>query len=169
MAIINSNLHVSWATIKIFLDAKLLSSQWVDLDSNYYIFVYDGVFSISCVIPKTGSSDQTDFETNYKSNGNKLLAFSSNGIFIDRSGTTSSTPNTSTQIAPINLSRKYIFIQNVDEATIWINFTSAATIGQPSIELTGGSSFVLEGTSISTEAINVISASTSVPYTVKEK
>jgi len=91
------------------------------------------------------------------------------GTLTDRSGTTSGTASTSTQVAAANTSRKYFIIQNVSTtATIWVNFTSAATATQPSIQLLPGGSFVMEAGYVSTEAINVLSTTASVAYTAKE-
>lgn len=73
MTILNSNIHVSWSALKSLLTSKKLSTQWIDADTNYYIFVYDGLFSISCVIPQDGGADQTEFEASYKSSGNKNI------------------------------------------------------------------------------------------------
>ncbi|CAK0741503.1 hypothetical protein CCP1ISM_130010 [Azospirillaceae bacterium] len=103
------------------------------------------------------------------SGGTSVQVAATPGTLTNRSGTTSGTTNTSTQLMPANSTRKYLFIQNVDgNKTIWINFTNAATTTQPSIQLIAGSSFVMESSFVSTEAINVISSSTSVNYTAKE-
>lgn len=162
-------MEVSWTELKSFADSRKLSIQWIDLFNRYYLSAFDGYFALQCNLLKTAGDDQTDFENNYKNAGNKLLAFSTGGTFTDRSGTTSATPATSTEIMPANLNRKYLFIQNVNDAVLWINFTNAATLGQPSIEIIPGASFTLEGNSISTEAVNVVSKSASIPFTAKEK
>ena len=91
------------------------------------------------------------------------------GTLTDRSGLTSATPSTSTTAIAANASRKYLLIQNVSTtATIWVNFTSAATADQPSFQLTPGSSIVQESGFVSTEAVTVLSATASVSYTAKE-
>lgn len=167
------NIKIDWISVKGILDSKNLKAQYVQAYDAYFVGAIDGVFSLYCKInivsnPAT-DSDQYDFETNYKANSNKTLAFSTGGTFIDHSGTTSVTPDTSTQVMPANLNRKYLFIQNIDDAIVWINFTSAATAGQASIELLPGAAFVLEGSSISTEAVNIVSQSVNIPYTAKEK
>jgi hypothetical protein len=92
----------------------------------------------------------------------------SKGTLTDQSGTTSGIPNTSTQIMAANATRKYLLIQNVSNVNMWINFTSAATTNQPSILLSAGSSFIMEDSFVSTEAINVISSSASRSFTAKE-
>lgn len=88
--------------------------------------------------------------------------------FTDRSGTTSATINTSTQVAPANNVRTYFFIQNVGGADIWVNIEAAATAGQPSIKLTPNSSLTFEDSAIPTQAINVLSGTASVAFTAKE-
>lgn len=90
--------------------------------------------------------------------------------FTDRSGTTSATANTSTSVAGVNLNRRYILIQNLDTSNdIFINFTSAASATAPgSIRISAKSSFVLESSAISTEAINIVSGSASINFTAKE-
>lgn len=91
-----------------------------------------------------------------------------NGSLTNRSGTTSATANTSTQIIPANPSRKYLIIQNVSTAVIWINFTSAATQSQPSFQLPIGATFAMEGNFVSTEAVTAISSKASMAFTAKE-
>jgi hypothetical protein len=91
------------------------------------------------------------------------------GTLTDDSGTTSGTPSTSTQIMASNASRKYLLIENVSTtATIWINFTSAATAGNGSYQLLPGGSIVQESGFVSTEAVNVLSTTATVPYTAKQ-
>ena len=91
-----------------------------------------------------------------------------NGALTDNSGTTSATANTSTQIMGVNYARKYLLIQNTSGNTMWINFTSAATTTQPSIELLAGGSLVQESSFVSTEAVNVICSVASQTYTAKQ-
>jgi hypothetical protein len=67
-----------------------------------------------------------------------------------------------------NAARRYLLIENIGTANIYINFTSAATVGAGSYELVPTGSFVQEAGFVSTEAITVISATASVPYTAKQ-
>ncbi|GAC1503879.1 MAG: hypothetical protein NVS1B10_08970 [Candidatus Saccharimonadales bacterium] len=92
------------------------------------------------------------------------------GTVTDRSGVTSATPNTSTQVVAINASRKYFFIQNLDSTNdIFINLTTAAsTTAGTSIRLPAKAAYVMESGFISTEAINVVSATASVSFVAKE-
>lgn len=88
------------------------------------------------------------------------------GALTDRSGTATSV---STTLMAANANRKYLFIANATGNTLWFNFTTAATNASPSIELRGNSSFVMEGTFVSTEAITVIRAGgANVAFTAKE-
>ena len=89
------------------------------------------------------------------------------GILTDASGTTSGTGNTSTTALAANSLRKYFMIQNIGTAVIWFNFTSAASTGGASIQLPAGSGFLQESGFVSGEAINVLSTTASVPYTIK--
>lgn len=95
-------------------------------------------------------------------------ASSSTGLLTNRSGSTSGTPSTSTQVAGPNSIRKYFFIQNLDlSATIFVNFGAAADTTN-SLSLVPGQAFTMEGTFIDTEAINVLSSGTSIKYAAKE-
>lgn len=90
-------------------------------------------------------------------------------VFTDFSSTTSVTPSTSTQIAPYNQQRRYLFLQNLSStAFIYMNFSASANAGAGSILIAPYGSFVMESTTISTEAINVLSATASVPFTCKQ-
>lgn len=66
-------MRVNWTELKKFVDDRGLSIQWVDANDKYYLKAYDANFSLSLAINKDGNPDQTDFENNYKANGNKLL------------------------------------------------------------------------------------------------
>lgn len=90
------------------------------------------------------------------------------GTLTNRSGTTSGTANTSTEIIPANANRKYLIIQNVSSAIIWINFGGAATTSQPSFQLSIGATFAMEGNFVSTEAVHAISSKSSMGFTAKE-
>jgi hypothetical protein len=78
------------------------------------------------------------------------------------------TGGVSQQVMAANTARKYLLFENVSTEDKWINFTTAATAAQPSILIKPNGSYELEGNYITTEAMNVISASTSSPYTAKE-
>lgn len=57
-----------WTTFKGFADDRNRPIQWIDIDGHYYLSVTDGPWELQMSIKKTTppSSDQTDFENNYK-------------------------------------------------------------------------------------------------------
>lgn len=67
---------VTWTQLKAFLTSKQINVQYIDMDDQYAIFSSDGIFYMFCQMPKSSpaSDEQTDFETNFKSNGNKKLS-----------------------------------------------------------------------------------------------
>lgn len=120
-----------------------------------YVQTLTGVTSITRAISRLQSS-----QSGY--------AVPTGTVYTDRSGSTSATPSTSTQVAASNSQRRYFIIQNVGASSIWINFTSAATAGSGSLLILAQGSYVMESSTITTEAINVLSASASVAFTAKE-
>jgi hypothetical protein len=98
---------------------------------------------------------------------------SRNGVSINGSGSTSGTPSTSTQVFAANPNRKYLLIQNLGTASIYINFTSAADTTNsiwlaPGTSTTPGGSFVQEAGYVSSEIINILSPSASTPFMAKQ-
>lgn len=89
------------------------------------------------------------------------------GTLTDRSGTIT-TGGSSQLVLPINLTRRYLFVQNVSDTTMWCNFTTAANTNQPSFTLIANASFIMENESISTEAINCTGTVTGKAFTAKE-
>ena len=73
----NKGFQVDWNEFKKFIDDRKLSIQWIDWRGSYWLKASDGFFILECVIKKVdpvpGESDQEDFETNYKTDGNKLV------------------------------------------------------------------------------------------------
>lgn len=69
----NTSISVAWSDIKAFIDQRKVAFQWISLSGRYHICAYDGGFSLFCMLMQDGSAatDITDFETNYKVNGNK--------------------------------------------------------------------------------------------------
>jgi len=98
---------------------------------------------------------------------NPLPVTGGTGSLTDGSGTIT-TASTSQQIFAANSARKYLFIQNSSVNNMWINFTSAAILGQPSILISPGSVFTMENNFISNEAINIIGATANATFTAKE-
>ncbi len=60
----------TWAIFKTFVTTYSIPIQWIDLGTLYFLKAYQGPFDVDYYMPKDGGSDQTDFETNYKTNGN---------------------------------------------------------------------------------------------------
>ena len=98
------------------------------------------------------------------------------GTLTDRSGSIT-TGGTAQTLAPANTNRRYLLIQNPLSATtqgiataesLFINFTTTAVAGPPSIELAPGDIFVMEGFSVSTELVSVIAATTGHKWAAKE-
>ncbi len=97
---------------------------------------------------------------------NPVAVTQTKGAVTDRSGTATSA---SVQIMAANAARRYLFIQNLGNAPIYFNFTSAATVGAGSLELSQFASFSMEGSFVSTEAINIIrSGGSNLVFTAKE-
>jgi len=61
-------MNIPWTSFKEVVTAKQLSIHYIDTYDSYYLTAYDNRFEIRCQIPKVSpaSSDQSDFETNYK-------------------------------------------------------------------------------------------------------
>jgi len=68
----SSTLNLKWDKLKVVVDTKSLSIQWVDANNTYFLFAVDHTFIIESTIKKTSprSANQIDFEDNYKSIGN---------------------------------------------------------------------------------------------------
>lgn len=70
-----SILNVDWAEMKLFVDVRSTSVQYIEFDSKYILKAFDGPFNLDCLINKTDppNPDQLDFETNYKPSANQSL------------------------------------------------------------------------------------------------
>lgn len=92
----------------------------------------------------------------------------STGILTDGSGTIA-TGGTAQAVFAAKPNRRYLLIQNNSTGPLWINFTTEAVAGQPSIQLSsGGTAFVMETGFVSTEAVSIIGATTGQAFTAKE-
>lgn len=95
-----------------------------------------------------------------------LTASPASGSLTNRSGNAT---NVSSQVMAANASRKYMLIQNSSGVSLWIDFGVAAVTAPPSIEIKANGVFTMEGSFISTQAVNIIkSAAASTAYTAKE-
>lgn len=66
-------MQVEWVILKNFATTKQLSIQFLDLGDAYELRAFDGVFELSCNLPKDGGASVIDFETNFKPKGNYRL------------------------------------------------------------------------------------------------
>lgn len=83
------SVSVEWSTFKSFVTDRSLSIQYIQTTDFYYLVASDQYFSLSSSLDRN-ASDQTDivdFETNYKSNGNKSLVDTANVQSIAPFGT----------------------------------------------------------------------------------
>jgi hypothetical protein len=90
------------------------------------------------------------------------------GNLTDRSGTLT-TGSTSQLLAAANPQRRYLLIQNPHATEdLWINFTTAAALGQPSIRLPALTLPMVFENFVSTEVVNVNAVTAGHPYIAKE-
>lgn len=91
------------------------------------------------------------------------------GALTDRSGDIA-VGATSEEVMPANANRRYMIIQNLSISDVmWIDFGVDAVEDQPSLQLAAnGGSFVMEGSFICTQAVNIICATGGEPYSAKE-
>jgi len=64
-------MNLEWPIFKSVCTARSLSMQYIDLTGSYALMAFDQAFEICCNLVET--ADITDFETNYKTTGNKPL------------------------------------------------------------------------------------------------
>lgn len=71
-------MQVDWSILKQFVTDRSLSIQWIDIYGKYYLTALDANFKLETIIIKSDSpetdSDQYDFESNFKTNGNKRIS-----------------------------------------------------------------------------------------------
>ncbi len=91
----------------------------------------------------------------------------SNTVYTNRSGSLAAGA-TSQVLAAENRERRYLFIQNISDETMWINFGVAAVQDQPSVQLTAGASLTIDGGVISTQAVNIIGTTAGKKFVAKE-
>lgn len=86
--------------------------------------------------------------------------------YTDGSGTIAS-PATSQQVFAQNASRKYLFILNLSDTDMWINFGTDAVADQPSIKLVANGGFFAPRV-VSDQALNIICASAGKKFVAKQ-
>lgn len=124
----------------------------------------DGIVVIGGVDP------DTDFAVRLQVDADgKLLVASSavGGTLTDHSGSIAAGA-TAQSLMSSNASRKYLFIQNVSDTDMWINFGTTAVADQPSIKVEAGTAFAMESAFVSTQSISIICASISKKFVAKE-
>ncbi len=101
------------------------------------------------------------------SNQSAIPVTSAGGALTDGSGTIAA-GGVSQAVFALNAARRYFFFQNLSADVLWINFGVAAAATQPSIAVPVGGSFAMEGSFVSTQAINVIGATIGDAFTAKQ-
>ena len=89
------------------------------------------------------------------------------GALTDRSGTIAA-GGAAQQVAAANVNRKYLLIQNLSAADLWVNFGAAAVASQPSVRLAPGAALVMRGDYVDTQAVSVVGATAGQAFTAKE-
>ena len=84
----------------------------------------------------------------------------------DASGTIAA-GGVSQQLLAQDQDRHYLLVQNVGIGDLWINFTTAAVLSQPSIRVSANGNYVEEGNFVSGEAVNIIASDTGHPFVCK--
>lgn len=67
-----SQIKVDWSELKTFVDDRNLTTNFIELETYYVIIGVDGFLQLIAKVQKTdpANEDQTDFEDNYKDDGN---------------------------------------------------------------------------------------------------
>ena len=90
---------------------------------------------------------------------------------IDHSGSIVA-GNSAQQLMAANGNRRYLFIQNISDTVMWINFGTTAVGDQPSIPLatngTFSSIFTMENSFVCYDTISIFCASTGKKFVAKE-
>lgn len=79
----------TWLQIRHAAEARNLPLQWTQDDNSYTISLVDGTFTMVHIMPFSTppSSDQFDFESNFKANGNKTPAVVTSAMAAKTLGT----------------------------------------------------------------------------------
>lgn len=89
------------------------------------------------------------------------------GSLIDNSDAIT-TGGTHQSVCGANPDRAYFLFQNISDTAMWINFGVNAVADQPSILIPAGGAFVMEGSFVSTETVDVMCATTGKKFVSKE-
>ena len=93
--------------------------------------------------------------------------FGQGGAFVDRSGTIAAGGVAQT-LAAVNTSRSFIQVFNASTGDLWINWTTAAVVGQPSMKIPANTLYESAPNALSTELISIIGATTGQAFSAKE-
>jgi hypothetical protein len=85
----------------------------------------------------------------------------------DRSGSITA-GGTAQTIAAANGSRSFLFVQNISDTTMWLDFGVDAVADEPSIRLVAGASFSADGRDVPTGAASIICATTGKKFSARE-
>ncbi len=66
-------IEVEWNILKTFVIDKGLSIQYFEYNNHYFLHAYDGPYCLHTKIFKNDGAEQQDFETNFKSGGNRRI------------------------------------------------------------------------------------------------
>ena len=75
-------IKVDWTTFKNNATTRSLSIQYVEFNDYYHTVIFDGQLEIMCLVPKDDGADCVDFETNFKSLGNKSSSDSDGALIV---------------------------------------------------------------------------------------
>lgn len=101
-------------------------------------------------------------------NGFLLTKPATGGSVGDRGGTLTAGA-TSQEVMASNDGRRYLLIQNVDPTeAMWIYFDGAAVIGTPSLLIKAGEKFVMEGSYVTADSVDVIATTIGHPFSAFE-
>lgn len=75
----------TWTNFKSLLATKSGELQYTEILTDYVIWFTEGIMRYECIIPKVSpaSSDQEDFEDNYKDDANKPVTAGEDHIAVD--------------------------------------------------------------------------------------
>jgi hypothetical protein len=63
-------INVGWADFKSICASRAIGMQYVELETSYHLWAFDGPFEVSCHLEKDSGADQAEFEADYKAGAN---------------------------------------------------------------------------------------------------
>lgn len=89
------------------------------------------------------------------------------GPLTDRSGAITE-GGTAQELAPANTDRRYLFIHNRSDLSLWVNFGSDASDEPSSYLIAAGASLVFEGSFVPSDAVSIYAEVAGKSFTAKE-